>query len=63
MTRLAAPLALRAAKRVINRAPELALEAGLDFERSSYESLLKTKDRNEALEAFKEKRKPAFKGE
>lgn len=58
-----APLALRAAKQAINRAPELALEAGLDFERSSYEPLLKTKDRDEALEAFKEKRKPVFKGE
>jgi hypothetical protein len=36
---------------------------GLDFERSAYEPLLKTKDRDEALEAFKEKRKPVFKGE
>jgi len=36
---------------------------GLDFERASYESLLKSKDRDEALLAFKEKRKPAFKGE
>jgi methylglutaconyl-CoA hydratase len=58
-----APLALRAAKQAISRAPELALESGLDFERASYETLLKTQDRLEALEAFKEKRKPVFKGE
>ena len=36
---------------------------GLDFERSAYERLLHTEDRLEALEAFKEKRKPVFKGE
>jgi len=58
-----APLALKAAKQAISRAPELALEPGLDFERASYESLLTTKDRTEALEAFKEKRRPVFKGE
>ncbi|KAI0796882.1 ClpP/crotonase [Abortiporus biennis] len=58
-----APLALRAAKQAISRAPELALEPGLDFERAAYEPLLKSKDRVEALEAFKEKRAPVFKGE
>ncbi|KAI0700756.1 ClpP/crotonase-like domain-containing protein [Cytidiella melzeri] len=58
-----APLALRAAKQAISRAPELALESGLDFERASYETLLKSTDRLEALEAFKEKRPPVFKGE
>jgi methylglutaconyl-CoA hydratase len=36
---------------------------GLDFERAAYEPLLETKDREEALRAFKEKRKPVFKGE
>lgn len=36
---------------------------GLDFERATYEVLLPTKDRLEALEAFKEKRQPVFKGE
>ncbi|GBE80011.1 ClpP/crotonase [Sparassis latifolia] len=58
-----APLALRAAKQAISRAPELGLESGLDFERASYEPLLKSKDRTEALEAFREKRPPVFKGE
>ncbi|KAF5359039.1 hypothetical protein D9758_004776 [Tetrapyrgos nigripes] len=58
-----APLALRAAKQSISRSEDLALEAGLDFERASYETLLSTSDRMEALVAFKEKRRPVFKGE
>ncbi|THH14389.1 hypothetical protein EW146_g5935 [Bondarzewia mesenterica] len=58
-----APLALRSAKEAISRAPELALESGLDFERAVYEPLLKSQDRTEALQAFKEKRPPVFKGE
>ena len=57
------PLATRAAKQAISRAMEFPLEAGLDFERASYESLLHSKDRLEALEAFKAKRPPRFKGE
>ncbi|TFL00550.1 ClpP/crotonase-like domain-containing protein [Pterulicium gracile] len=58
-----APLALRAAKQAISRASDLSLETGLDFERASYDVLLSSKDRLEALQAFKEKRKPVFKGE
>ncbi|KAJ4001845.1 ClpP/crotonase-like domain-containing protein [Lentinula boryana] len=58
-----APLALRAAKQAISRSEDLALEPGLDFERASYETLLSTQDRMEALVAFKEKRHPIFKGE
>ncbi|KAG8860534.1 hypothetical protein FRB96_003788 [Tulasnella sp. 330] len=58
-----APLALRAAKLAISRAPELDLDSGLSFERACYEPLLSTSDRIEALDAFREKRKPLFKGE
>lgn len=58
-----APLALRAAKLAISRAPELALESGLDFENACYQPLLNSKDRDEALLAFKEKRPPKFRGE
>jgi len=58
-----APLALRAAKIAISRAAELGLESGLDFERACYQPLLLSTDRVEALNAFKEKRKPVFKGE
>ncbi|KAF8165504.1 ClpP/crotonase-like domain-containing protein [Crassisporium funariophilum] len=58
-----APLALRAAKQAISRSEDLPLETGLDFERASYETLLTSYDRTEALQAFKEKRRPIFKGE
>ncbi|KAH0839961.1 ClpP/crotonase-like domain-containing protein [Lanmaoa asiatica] len=58
-----APLALRAAKQALSRAVDLSLESGLDFERASYEPLLTSKDRTEALEAFKAKRPPVFRGE
>lgn len=58
-----APLALRAAKQAVSRSADLALEAGLDFERASYETLLTSLDRMEALQAFREKRKPVFRGE
>jgi len=58
-----APLALRAAKQAISRSEDLPLETGLDFERASYETLLTSQDRIEALQAFKEKRRPSFKGE
>ncbi|KAN0097423.1 ClpP/crotonase-like domain containing protein [Tylopilus felleus] len=58
-----APLALRAAKQALSRAADLSLESGLDFERASYDLLLTTKDRSEALEAFKAKRAPVFRGE
>jgi len=58
-----APLALQAAKRAISKAPELDLESGLDFERACYQPLLSTRDRLEALKAFKEKRSPIFQGE
>lgn len=58
-----APLALRAAKMAISRADQVDLENGLDFEQECYAPLLQSKDRDEALEAFREKRKPVFKGE
>ncbi|KAJ7721167.1 ClpP/crotonase-like domain-containing protein [Mycena maculata] len=58
-----APLAVRAAKHVISRSEDLALETGLDFERAAYNLLIPSHDRVEALEAFKQKRRPVFKGE
>ena len=58
----AGPLALAAAKAAIQRAPDLALSEGLDFERSCYESVLRSQDRVEGLEAFMEKRKPRYSG-
>ncbi|KAJ7228477.1 ClpP/crotonase-like domain-containing protein [Mycena pura] len=58
-----APLAVRAAKHVISRSEDLPLETGLDFERAAYNLLIPSRDRVEALEAFKQKRRPVFKGE
>ncbi|QZA34075.1 enoyl-CoA hydratase-related protein [Hydrogenibacillus sp. N12] len=58
-----APLAVRAAKFAIDRGLEVDLESGLALETKAYETLIPTRDRREALEAFAEKRKPRFTGE
>ena len=57
------PIAITQAKYVINRGLEMTLEEALQLESDAYEVTIPTKDRVEALEAFKEKRKPQFKGE
>ncbi|MBF8289578.1 MAG: Enoyl-CoA hydratase [Chloroflexi bacterium] len=56
------PLAVIAAKAAVNRAEELGLEAGLEFERRSFYLLFSTDDQREGMAAFKEKRPPAWKG-
>jgi enoyl-CoA hydratase len=56
------PLAVIAAKEAVNRAQELGLEAGLEFERRSFYLLFATEDRREGMAAFMEKRKPAWTG-
>ncbi|MBA3877373.1 MAG: enoyl-CoA hydratase [Anaerolinea sp.] len=56
------PLAVIAAKEAVNRAEELGLEAGLEFERRSFYLLFATEDRREGMAAFTQKRKPAWKG-
>jgi methylglutaconyl-CoA hydratase len=58
-----APLALTAAKRAIDAAADgLQLERGLDLERALYDPLLATRDRDEGLAAFREKRRARFEG-
>jgi enoyl-CoA hydratase/carnithine racemase len=57
------PLAVRAAKRAIDGGSGLRLAEGLRHEFQCYESILPTKDRVEALAAFREKRKPNYLGE
>jgi enoyl-CoA hydratase len=56
------PLAVIAGKEAVNRAEELGLEAGLEFERRSFYLLFATEDRHEGMAAFAEKRKPAWTG-
>jgi len=58
----AAPLALGAAKRAIDYGTGRTLSQGLCFERTNYEEVLVTEDRNEGLAAFAEKRPPVYKG-
>jgi enoyl-CoA hydratase/carnithine racemase len=56
------PVAVRAAKRAVDRGSELPLAEGLEVEAACYELVLPTKDRLEALAAFAEKRPPRFLG-
>ncbi len=57
-----APIAQRAALSAVRAARRLPLEEGLDFERAAYERCLESADRDEALLALAEKRKPRFQG-
>ncbi|MCJ2539737.1 MAG: enoyl-CoA hydratase-related protein, partial [Candidatus Thermoplasmatota archaeon] len=57
------PIAITQAKYVINRGLEMPIEKALHIESEGYEVCIPTQDRVEALVAFKEKRKPEFKGE
>jgi methylglutaconyl-CoA hydratase len=57
-----APIAQSAALRAIDASYDVALDLGLELERVFYDETLRSEDRSEALRAFAEKRKPAFKG-
>jgi enoyl-CoA hydratase len=56
------PLAVMAAKEAVNRAFELSLEAGLEFERRNFFLLFGSDDQREGMAAFLDKRTPEFKG-
>jgi methylglutaconyl-CoA hydratase len=57
-----APIAQAAALQAIDRALDVPLELGLELEKVSYDKVLVSEDRREALEAFAAKSKPLFKG-
>ncbi|KAK5641084.1 hypothetical protein RI129_009631 [Pyrocoelia pectoralis] len=57
------PIAIRAAKFVINKGIEVNLNSALAFEEAGYARTIPTKDRVEGLKAFVEKRCPKYNGE
>lgn len=58
-----APLAVKLAKKSLNMSQQLDVKLGYFFELASYYQLLPSKDREEGIKAFNEKRKPIFTGE
>lgn len=56
------PIGVKMAKKAINKGLEVDLATGLSIEEACYCQLLPTKDRVEALVAFKEKRRPNYIG-
>lgn len=57
------PVALRMAKQAVNRGLDLDRDAGLALEQACYAQVIPTRDRLEGLAAFREKRKPQYRGE
>jgi enoyl-CoA hydratase/carnithine racemase len=57
------PIAIEQAKYAINRGLETDLHTGLAIESNAYWHTIPTQDRLEGLAAFREKRKPVYKGE
>lgn len=56
------PLAVRAAKRVINQGAEVPLEVGLGMEQQELSALFESHDAAEGISAFMDKRRPHFVG-
>lgn len=57
------PLAVAQAKYAINMGSEVEIHVGLFIESRCYDNIIPTKDRLEGLKAFREKRKPQYRGE
>jgi enoyl-CoA hydratase/carnithine racemase len=58
----AGPTAVRQAKFAIDAGLESDLQTGLSIETQAYQACMPTEDRLEGLAAFREKRKPVYKG-
>lgn len=57
-----APVAVRLIKESILKAVDYPLYEGMQYERKNFYMLFATEDQKEGMRAFKEKRKPEFKG-
>jgi len=57
-----APISVRQAKRAITASTQMDFKNGYDFEIEAYNRTVGTEDRQEGINAFNEKRKPAYKG-
>ncbi|KPJ02535.1 Enoyl-CoA hydratase domain-containing protein 2, mitochondrial [Papilio xuthus] len=57
-----APIALRCAKQAINEGVQLSIKDGYEVEQKYYEINVPTKDRQEGMLSFIEKRKPKYEG-
>ena len=58
-----APTAVKLAIDAVNRGLDVSLAEGLDIEASHFTECFATEDRKEGVAAFREKRKPNFKGQ
>ena len=58
-----APLAVRLAKEALLKAMDTDLASGLRFERHAFTILAGTRDRDEGIQAFEQKRTPTFTGQ
>ncbi|OZJ04332.1 hypothetical protein BZG36_02371 [Bifiguratus adelaidae] len=56
------PIAIRMAKLAIDKGAQTDIDTGLEIEQAYYAQVIPTEDRTEGLKAFKEKRKPVYKG-
>ncbi|GLH73924.1 enoyl-CoA hydratase [Geothrix limicola] len=57
------PVAVRMAKQAVNKGLEVDRDSGLAIEQACYAQVIPTQDRLEGLAAFREKRKPQYRGE
>jgi len=57
-----APLAIRSVKKIVNQSIDLTEEEGRNMQQEEIGRLSSSADHLEALKAFKEKKKPDFKG-
>jgi enoyl-CoA hydratase len=57
-----APLAIRQVKKALNASEQMDITSGYRVELEAYNRLVPTRDREEGVKAFNEKREPLFTG-